>query len=54
MIAQLAMGQMHYHGMRGVPHDMPLAIQYFQMAAKQGEPLAMTTLGQVCHTISFF
>lgn len=45
--AQLGLGQLHYHGGRGVPLDHERALEYFQHAADGGNPVAMAFLGKI-------
>jgi TPR repeat protein len=45
--AQVAMGQLHYHGFRGVPRDLAKAASYFQMAVDRGDATAHAMLGQM-------
>jgi len=45
--AQLALGQLHYFGARGVQRDLQRAREYYQAAADAGVPAAMSNLGQM-------
>ena len=45
--AQAAVGQLHYFGAKGVQRDLQQARQYFEMAAKQGDVTALTSLGNM-------
>lgn len=45
--AQLALGQLHYQGGRGVPLDHVRAMHYFQHAADAGNDVAMAYLGKI-------
>lgn len=45
--AQVALGQLHYQGSRGVPLDHVRAMHYFQHAADAEHPIAMAYLGKI-------
>ncbi len=45
--AQLALGQLHFYGARGVTQDTAKAAQFFRLAADQGDASAMTNLGHM-------
>ncbi|XP_078042478.1 HMG-coA reductase degradation 3 [Augochlora pura] len=45
--AQVALGQLHYQGARGVPLDHVRAMHYFQHAADAEHPIAMAYLGKI-------
>lgn len=45
--AQVAMGQLHYFGARGVEQNHERAARYFRAAAEQGDPAAMTNLANM-------
>eukprot|EP00003_Mantamonas_plastica_P016206 TRINITY_DN270_c0_g1_i3.p1 TRINITY_DN270_c0_g1~~TRINITY_DN270_c0_g1_i3.p1 ORF type:complete len:968 (+),score=309.40 TRINITY_DN270_c0_g1_i3:11-2914(+) len=47
--AQVAMGQLNYHGMHGVPRNYEIARRYFELAANRGNPVAQASLG-LMHT----
>lgn len=46
--AILAMGWF-YHGGRGVPRSIPLAQHWYRRSARDGEPKAMFSLGQIAY-----
>ncbi|XP_046402647.1 protein sel-1 homolog 1 [Ischnura elegans] len=45
--AQVAVGQLHYQGGRGVQQDHQRALDYFLLAANAGNPVAMAFLGKI-------
>lgn len=45
--AQVALGQLHYQGGRGVDLDYLKALQYFTQAASAGNAIAMAYLGKI-------
>lgn len=45
--AQLTLGQLAFHGARGLPHDPALALQYYMRAAEGGEPAAHAHIGHM-------
>ncbi|KAK4337063.1 hypothetical protein RND71_043759 [Anisodus tanguticus] len=46
-LAQVALGQLHYHGFRGVAKDHRKALKFLKMAASSGNSNAMAFLGKV-------
>ena len=46
-LAQIAVGQIHYQGMRGVPKDHRKALKFLKMAANSKNANAMAYLGKV-------
>ncbi|KAF6206549.1 hypothetical protein GE061_017783 [Apolygus lucorum] len=47
MNAQISLGQLYYHGLRGCPKDVGKAAYYFGMAAKKKNSVAMGYLGRI-------
>ena len=45
--AQLTLGNLHFHGARGLPADMSKAYGYYSKAAAAGDPSAFSQLGDM-------